>query len=123
MKQALRGKLQELFDAVTDYANNLEESGYQEQSIENTDATRGELLLRLVCERERLLFGLKHTNTREWSCSIDDSTNKLQVMQALFHSSADLLVWLDSHDPSAQEYVILMNIIETESRFLGKISA
>ena len=120
MKQVVRQELEEMFDLSTEIANTLEEKQYGVQ-LGSSSPLLGQIILDLVCRRERLLYLLKHHTTRQWSCSVEDPRNKLQMMQALFHSSADFLVWLDHHDLTETETHTLLQLIASESYTHGKL--
>ena len=121
MKEIIQNHLQTLFDLSTDLANTMDEQQYASKLANAPSDTLGTHLLSLVCAREKHLYLLKNKETREWSCSIDNAENKLQILQALFHSSADILVWLKNNNPTDTEVQIMLQLIECESVCHGRL--
>ena len=122
MKNVIKDHLQVLFDLTTDLANAMDEVQYDEKLSTLPSNTLGGQLWCLVGTRESQLAVLKLEQEFSFSCSVSDAKNKLQIMQALFHSSADILVWLDRQEELQDSQLKgLLEIIEHEAQHHGQL--
>lgn len=121
MKQIITQHLQILLDLTTDLANTLDEKQYSSKLGNLPSNTLGEQLWCVIGTRESYLSSLRTHKWNGWNCTVKEPNNKLQIMQALFHSATELLVWLDKHDPDPKETKVLLKLIEHEAQHHGQL--
>jgi hypothetical protein len=120
MQQAVYIHLEKLFDLTTDAANTRDEKDYKKKLKTVPSNTFGEQLWCILGARESFLRVLEGEEFN-FSCSIENSANKLQMMKALFESARAILDWLEHNELDEHTMPIVLKLLEHEAQHHGQL--
>jgi len=121
MKHILISHLEHAFSLTTDIAHEIGESQYKEKLGAVKSNSFGEQLCCVLGARESYLKQLQEKNNFEFKCSVQDTSNKFQIMQGL-HQSAEQIVQYTKENPTDEVAgEILFTILEHEVQHHGQL--
>jgi uncharacterized damage-inducible protein DinB len=113
--------LNSAFNLTGDLVQSLSDNDFKLKLDELPSNTIGEQLWCMVGARESYLKAMVNEGWSGFSCSLNDTTAKVEILQSLQKSADECLRFLNSHELNGTQTDLLITLLEHEIQHHGQL--